>query len=226
MPLAKAASTAGVGLHPEVETMPRERLAGRLVLVGTSAVGLLEIRATPLTGSIPGVEIHANMISGILSQRLKQQPAYMLGAEVLLLLAGGVVLSLLLPRLSAPWATLAAVSAGGLVTWLDFAVWSEADLVLPHPRITERAFVLAPLINGLGHWRGGQNFGNTAYNSRVLAWLTGGESLHNNHHAFPRSPKFSMRRSELDPSWIAIRVMAALRLAIVVGPPLRPRPSR
>ena len=69
-----------------------------------------------------------------------------------------------------------------------------------------------PLINGLGHWRGGQNFENTAYNSRVLAWLTGGESLHNNHHAFPRSPKFSLRRSELDPSWLAIRVLAALRL--------------
>src|SRR5262245_61141456 len=72
--------------------------------------------------------------------------------------------------------------------------------------------VLAPLINGLGHWKGAQNFGNTAYNSRVLAWLTGGESLHNNHHAFPRSPKFSLRRSELDPSWIAIRLHAALRL--------------
>jgi stearoyl-CoA desaturase (Delta-9 desaturase) len=82
-------------------------------------------------------------------------------------------------------------------------------------------FVVAPLINGLGHWTGGQNFGNTAYNSRVLAWLTGGESLHNNHHAFPRSPKFSLRRSELDPSWIAIRLLAALRLVAVVGTPLR-----
>jgi stearoyl-CoA desaturase (delta-9 desaturase) len=87
-------------------------------------------------------------------------------------------------------------------------------------------FVLAPLINGLGHWWGGQNFGNTAYNSRVLAWLTGGESLHNNHHAFPRSPKFSLRRSELDPSWIAIRVLAALKLAVVVGVPLGARPMR
>ena len=85
-------------------------------------------------------------------------------------------------------------------------------------------FVLAPLINGLGHWRGAQNFRNTAYNSRVLAWLTGGESLHNNHHAFPRSPKFSLRRSELDPSWLAIRVLAVLRLVVVVGVPLRARP--
>jgi stearoyl-CoA desaturase (delta-9 desaturase) len=86
--------------------------------------------------------------------------------------------------------------------------------------------VLAPLINGLGHWSGGQNFGNTAYNSRVLAWLTGGESLHNNHHAFPRSPKFSLRRTELDPSWIAIRIFAALRLAVVVGVPLTSRVHR
>jgi stearoyl-CoA desaturase (delta-9 desaturase) len=79
-------------------------------------------------------------------------------------------------------------------------------------------FVLAPLINGLGHWKGAQNFGNTAYNSRVLAWLTGGESLHNNHHAFPRAPKFSMRRLEFDPSWVVIRLLAAVHLVQVVGP--------
>jgi stearoyl-CoA desaturase (delta-9 desaturase) len=81
-------------------------------------------------------------------------------------------------------------------------------------------FVTGPLINGLGHWTGGQNFENTAYNSRVLAWMTGGESLHNNHHAYPRSPKFSLRRSELDPSWLAIRLLAALRLVAIVMPPI------
>ena len=78
-------------------------------------------------------------------------------------------------------------------------------------------FVVAPLINVLGHWRGAQNFGNTAYNSRVLACMTGGESLHNNHHAHPRAPKFSMRRFEFDPSWAVIRGLAALRLVEVSG---------
>jgi stearoyl-CoA desaturase (delta-9 desaturase) len=53
--------------------------------------------------------------------------------------------------------------------------------------------------NGLGHWRGAQNFSNTAYNSPVLACVTAGESLHNNHHAHPRSPKFSVRRFEFHP---------------------------
>ena len=80
-------------------------------------------------------------------------------------------------------------------------------------------FVLAPLINGLGHWRGGQNFDNTAYNSRLFAWVTGGESLHNNHHAHPRSPKFSVRRAEFDPSWLAIRLLSAMGLLVVVGRP-------
>jgi stearoyl-CoA desaturase (delta-9 desaturase) len=82
-------------------------------------------------------------------------------------------------------------------------------------------FVLAPLINGLGHWSGSQNFVNTAYNSSLMAWLTGGESLHNNHHAHARSPKFSMRRWEVDPSWPVIRLLVAARLAALIRPPVR-----
>jgi stearoyl-CoA desaturase (delta-9 desaturase) len=82
-------------------------------------------------------------------------------------------------------------------------------------------FVLAPLINGLGHWRGVQNFANTAYNSRVLAWVTAGESLHNNHHAHPRAPKFSVRRFEFDPSWPVIRALAAFGLVAILGAPVR-----
>ena len=81
-------------------------------------------------------------------------------------------------------------------------------------------FVIAPLINALGHWRGAKNFDNTASNWRLLAWITGGESLHNNHHAHPRSAKFSMRRSEFDPSWPIIRSLAAAGLLVIVGPPV------
>jgi stearoyl-CoA desaturase (delta-9 desaturase) len=79
-------------------------------------------------------------------------------------------------------------------------------------------FVLAPSINGLGHWWGRKNFlTNSATNVRLLAWLTGGESLHNNHHAHPSSPKFSMGRFEFDPSWPVIRLLVALRLGSLVG---------
>ena len=104
---------------------------------------------------------------------------------------------------------------GTALLCLALGFWYGIAAILAHWVLY--IFVLAPLINGLGHWRGAQNFGNTAYNSRVLAWFTGGESLHNNHHAFPRAPKFSVGRFEFDPSWVVIRVMAAMRLIAVIG---------
>jgi len=107
---------------------------------------------------------------------------------------------------------------GTVLTGLVIGWWQGIVAMLTHAVLF--VFVAAPLINGLGHWAGAQNFQNTAYNSRVLAWLTGGESLHNNHHAFPRSPKFSLRRSELDPSWVAIRLLAALRLVAIISAPM------
>jgi stearoyl-CoA desaturase (delta-9 desaturase) len=74
-------------------------------------------------------------------------------------------------------------------------------------------FVLSSSINGLCHAVGYKNFDNTATNLRFLALLTGGEGLHNNHHGFPRSPKFSFRASEIDPAWPVIKLLIALNLA-------------
>jgi len=77
-------------------------------------------------------------------------------------------------------------------------------------------FVLSSSINGLCHHVGYKNFANTATNIRLVAWLTGGEGLHNNHHGFPRSPKFSFSRGvkfEIDPAWPIIKLLTALRLA-------------
>ena len=68
-------------------------------------------------------------------------------------------------------------------------------------------------INGLCHHVGYRNFDNTATNLRVLALLTGGEGLHNNHHGYPRSPKFSVRASEIDPAWPIIKLLVSLGLA-------------
>jgi stearoyl-CoA desaturase (Delta-9 desaturase) len=82
-------------------------------------------------------------------------------------------------------------------------------------------FVLAPLINALGHWRGQQNYSdNTAFNWKWLSWLTAGEALHNNHHKHPAAPKFSMRVGEFDPSWPLIRALVAMRLAKLVHAPV------
>jgi stearoyl-CoA desaturase (delta-9 desaturase) len=74
-------------------------------------------------------------------------------------------------------------------------------------------FVLSSSINGLCHYIGYRNFDNTATNIRWVAVLTGGEGLHNNHHGHPRSPKFSARRTEIDPAWPVIKMLTALKLA-------------
>ena len=74
-------------------------------------------------------------------------------------------------------------------------------------------FFLTSSINGLCHHAGYRNFDNTATNIRTLAVITGGEGLHNNHHAYPRSPKFSFKASEIDPAWPIIKLLIALNLA-------------
>ena len=70
-------------------------------------------------------------------------------------------------------------------------------------------------INSICHEVGYRNFDNTATNLQSVAFLTGGEGLHNNHHEHPTSARFSMKSGELDPAWPVIRLLSALRLAEV-----------
>jgi stearoyl-CoA desaturase (delta-9 desaturase) len=112
------------------------------------------------------------------------------------------------------------VILGTVAACLVLGWWQGIATALLHGVLY--VFVAAPLINGLGHWRGRQNFtNNTAYTWRLLSWVTGGESLHNNHHAHPRAPKFSVRSWEFDPSWVVIRLLVAVRLTVVVGGSVR-----
>ena len=108
-----------------------EQLKGKLALIGTTAPGLEDLRSTPVEGVYPGVEVHANLVAGMINRALKSKPGYILGAEVAFLLVGGVVLSFLIPRLSAPWATAAALASATLIAGVNLLVWTEADLVLP-----------------------------------------------------------------------------------------------
>ena len=106
-------------------------LKDKIVLVGSTAPGLNDLRSTPVDSVFPGVEIHANLIAGILDRQIKERPAYMLGAEVLLLVVGGVVLAVLIPLVSALWATLAAGLAVVVIAGFNVLVWTEAGMVLP-----------------------------------------------------------------------------------------------
>ncbi|MEM1263897.1 MAG: fatty acid desaturase [Pseudomonadota bacterium] len=75
----------------------------------------------------------------------------------------------------------------------------------------------AGVINGIGHHTGYRNFECDDAARNIVPWglICGGEELHNNHHAFPTSAKFSMRPWEFDLGWLYIRIFSALGLAKV-----------
>ena len=106
-------------------------LEDKIVLVGTSAPGLLDLRATPMEEAYPGVEVHANLIAGILNGRMLEFPAYTMGAEVMMLLAVGIGMILggvLLSPLNTTLFTLV-----GIVVYIVFnhVVWAYGHTVLP-----------------------------------------------------------------------------------------------
>jgi len=75
--------------------------------------------------------------------------------------------------------------------------------------------MLSGAINAVGHRFGQRPHPNSATNSQLLALFTGGEGLHNNHHAAPTSARFSLARGEFDPGWLAIRALGACKLVSV-----------
>jgi len=115
-------------LHDRIEP---SQLKDKIVLVGTTAPGLMDMRSTPVAEVYPGVEVHANMISGILDQNLKGRPAYMLGAEVVWLLLIGISMSLLLPRLSPAKTMLVSVFMFLSATMLCLASWQYGHILMP-----------------------------------------------------------------------------------------------
>jgi stearoyl-CoA desaturase (delta-9 desaturase) len=90
-------------------------------------------------------------------------------------------------------------------------------------------FWAAGFVNGIGHWWGYRNFESADTSTNVSPWgfWIGGEELHNNHHAFPSSAKFALRKWEFDIGWVAIRGLEKLGLATVlrVAPALDVRPN-
>ncbi len=78
-------------------------------------------------------------------------------------------------------------------------------------------FFAAGVINGIGHYWGYRNYETPDASTNIVPWglFIGGEELHNNHHAYASSAKFSIKQWEFDLGWLYIRVLAALGLARV-----------
>jgi adenylate cyclase len=100
-----------------------KRVADHIVLVGASAAGLNDLKATPIAPDMPGVEIHAQLIEQILQQDFLFRPDWAPGAEILFALFVGIIVIVAIPRVGAlPSAPIAAAPAIGAVaaSWFAF----------------------------------------------------------------------------------------------------------
>lgn len=128
-------------------------------------------------------------------------------------------------HLYTPHATMGPV----LMLAVSFALFGFAGVAVWAIQMVWIPFWAAGVVNGLGHWWGYRNFETTDTATNLTPWgfWIGGEELHNNHHAFPSSAKFALRKWEFDIGWSAIKLLEKVRLAKVlrVAPTLDVRPN-
>jgi adenylate cyclase len=111
--------------------VPADSLKDKIILVGTTAPGLQDLRVTPVGETYAGVETHANVISGMLDGKILVKPDYAVGYEVLLLLVSGLLLAFALPLLSATRAVALSLVVIAAIVGLNFWLYLGAGLVLP-----------------------------------------------------------------------------------------------
>ena len=129
-----------------------EQLKGKIVLLGTSAPGLMDLRSTPVGNAYPGVEIHANLLAGMLDSALKQKPHYLLGADVLQLTLSTLLLAFLLPVFSPLRATLLASGVLVAITTLNILLWSSGGMALPLAAVVSSVLALYALNMSWGYF--------------------------------------------------------------------------
>jgi len=112
-------------------TLAADELKGKILVVGTSAQGLFDLRATPVREDFPGVEIHANLISGFLDGSIKHKPFYVMGISVITLLVLGIPFAIFMPRMSALFATGFMVALIAALLAFNTWQWQANNYVLP-----------------------------------------------------------------------------------------------
>jgi len=113
------------------QSAPADMLADKIVLLGASAAGLLDLRSTPVGQRYIGVEAHANLIGGLLDDTIRQQPSYSDGLEFFLLVLIGLLTVFLLPRLSPIVALLFVLATLFSSIGVNLWMWTSLGLVVP-----------------------------------------------------------------------------------------------
>jgi adenylate cyclase len=106
-------------------------LDGRIALIGATAPGMEDLRTTPFGSIYPGVEIHANVLAGILDGNFRWEPAYTAAAEMITITIFGLLTALVLPLLSPVLSTLMTLFITSLALAFNYYMWEVVLHVLP-----------------------------------------------------------------------------------------------
>jgi adenylate cyclase len=132
--------------------LPAGELANKIVLLGTTAPGLFDLRVTPVGETYPGVEMHANLLTGLLDGHIAVRPSYAAGYEVLLLLFSGLLFALAMPFLSALRAVFLSLAVVGAVVALNGWLYLVHGLALPLASALVMAFAAFALNMSYGYF--------------------------------------------------------------------------
>jgi stearoyl-CoA desaturase (delta-9 desaturase) len=105
----------------------------------------------------------------------------------------------------------------GLMMIINLALFGAAGLAVWAVQMVWIPVTAAGIINGIGHYWGYRNFESSDASTNISPWgiMIGGEELHNNHHTYPTSAKFSVKPYEFDIGWVYIRALEKVGLAKV-----------
>jgi adenylate cyclase len=106
------------------------QIQGRIVLVGTSAVGLRDLVATPLSAGFPGVMVHAEIIDQIVTQKFLTRPDWAIGFEIVVAIGLGLLVLAFLPWLSTFFNAVVAAGALALAVGVGWFAFANYDLLL------------------------------------------------------------------------------------------------
>ncbi|NNF67285.1 MAG: CHASE2 domain-containing protein [Gammaproteobacteria bacterium] len=122
-----------------------EVLRDAICLFGASAAGLLDLHSTPVGGAYPGVEVHANMVAGMIDGKVRYMPEWARGVELVVLIPIGLLIALWLPRLSPFLEFVALLVIAALLIAINLYYWTHKDFVIPVAPTLAYLFLVALL---------------------------------------------------------------------------------
>jgi len=142
-----------------------EQLIGRIALIGTTAVGLFDLRSMPLESVYPGVEVHANVVAGLLDQNFPanpnaslparqmflHEPDWAKGANIVGMLVLGLIFSVVLPFISPLRLIVYSILAMVLFVAGNLWLWTRLQLIMPLAVPLVMIFLLATTAFAYGY---------------------------------------------------------------------------